>query len=170
MRDVTGQFIKFSKFSSTVMTNGAAVLALVLVSSAPIVSSANAQAEVWGSYLKTCKNISHSKKELTASCDNGNGYYKVSHLAYVRCSKGADIYNDFGQLGCTAPMDQAQGTAIPGGSYRASCAQSYVNGKMLTAACKIPSGAYVNASLNLSHCNPKGDIANINGHLECKAK
>ncbi len=63
----------------------------------------------------------------------------------------------------------AQGTSIPSGSYRSSCADiraQFVSGtRLLTARCQTASGGWRNTSLRYDSC--RGDIANNNGNLTC---
>ncbi|MDB5071073.1 MAG: hypothetical protein JWM87_2184 [Candidatus Eremiobacteraeota bacterium] len=59
------------------------------------------------------------------------------------------------------------GYGAPGGSYQSSCTNVQTNGSVLTATCTAANGANVTSSINTARCRG-GDIANVNGRLECR--
>jgi hypothetical protein len=57
--------------------------------------------------------------------------------------------------------------SAPGGSYQQSCTGAQTRGSMLSATCPAPNGARITSTIDLSACRG-GDIANVNGRLECR--
>src|SRR5665213_3482202 len=67
-----------------------------------------------------------------------------------------------------APFVPAIAQAGPPGSYQQSCRNVTVRGNTLTATCTAPNGQWVRSRINLGSCQ-NGDIANMNGNLQCNA-
>jgi hypothetical protein len=53
----------------------------------------------------------------------------------------------------------------PPGSYQQSCTNVQMRGSTLSASCSSTNGHQTYSSLNVNGCN--GDIANVNGYLQC---
>lgn len=62
----------------------------------------------------------------------------------------------------------AQYRSLPGGSWQASCRNSYVRGNVLTASCRADNGSYRRSSYNLGNCRG-GQLGNSNGRLFCES-
>ena len=75
-------------------------------------------------------------------------------------------------LSVSAVAAWAQSIQIPAGSYRTTCSnvsayRGQGGGKVLSARCRQPNGAWMQSSLRFDGC--RGDIANINGRLTCRS-
>jgi hypothetical protein len=106
-----------------------------------------------GSYQKTCKHISFSNNNLTATCSIGSASGKPSTLRDAAGCMG-DIGNVHGTLVCTGAV----------GSFYLTCKDSRVEGSTLSSTCKKKDGSWVPASLE--HFQGfEGNINNCDGQL-----
>jgi len=112
-----------------------------------------------GSYQSTCKNIRVDGKQLKAKCQKRNGSWNNTSINYKNCNK--DIKNDNGKLTCGS----SNNSNFPKGSYKKSCKNLYMEGKVLEADCKNEKGKWKHSSIKYKNCN-KG-IWNDNGKLRC---
>ncbi len=115
-----------------------------------------------GSYKQTCKDARVEGDFLRAKCQKKNGDWNNTKLKYKKCS--GDIWNDNGELTCK----ESGSKKVPGGSYKNSCKDYYVEGKRLYARCQKKSGGWNNSSINYKNCDK--DIWNDNGVLTCGNK
>lgn len=67
-----------------------------------------------------------------------------------------------------APLVPALAQAGPPGSYQQSCRDVRVRGNTLSASCTAPNGQWARSRINWASCQ-NGDIANMNGNLQCNA-
>ena len=112
-----------------------------------------------GSYRNSCKDSYTEGSRLYSTCEKRNGKWKKTNINYKKCDK--DISNDNGELIC----GKSNGGKLPPGSYKDSCKNIYVEGKVLEADCKNKNGKYKHSSIKYKNCN-KG-IWNDNGKLRC---
>ena len=152
------------------MLRAAAVFAAAFLFNGSTACPASAQT-LPGSYLASCTNAHYDPayRVLSAICRDRDGNSHTTVLEHYRCSPNVDTYNYNGHLGCLASLNRARGYAIPRGSYRASCADMNVVGAALEAYCSNGSESGY-AQLDISKCDPLGDIANAHGTLVCKPK
>ena len=80
---------------------------------------------------------------------------------------GRDIWNQFGELYCTAKIGLAAGHAIPGGSYIQSCSGITVISGALRATCATIYDFTLDNNLILSQCDLSQGIDNGGGQLLC---
>ena len=90
---------------------------------------------------------------------NNGGYNNGNNGGYNNGNNGG--YNNGGY------NNGRYGYGAPGGSYQSSCTNVQTNGSVLTATCTSPNGANITSSINTARCRG-GDIANVNGRLECR--
>ena len=119
-----------------------------------------------GSYQDSCRNIQVERGTLTAECRDGRGRWRYTELNdYRRCQ--GDIANDNGILECRGrgnDWDDDQGD-LPGGSWRGSCRNYHIQGRVLYADCRTRGGRWVQTSMDLGRC--RQDIRNDDGRLVC---
>lgn len=63
--------------------------------------------------------------------------------------------------------NQRYGTTATNGSYLQSCSNVQTRGGMITATCPSANGTQITSTINAARCNG-GDIANVNGRLQCR--
>jgi hypothetical protein len=148
-------------FRKILMSLAAALLTTVLMpaSSAAANSCGDNASVPAGSYRQSCDSCVASGGTLTASCKKMNGLPNNSTLyKFEACRSG--IENMDGYLTC------AKGdSALPNGSYKASCRNLNVEKNTLYATCRNVNGDWKEASLGLGYCNY--EIYNTNGVLAC---
>ena len=111
-----------------------------------------------GSYRDSCKNSYVEGSTLYANCKKNNGGWHKTSMNYRSCNK--DIKNDNGKLVCGS-----NNSDYPKGSYKKSCKNLYMEGKVLEADCKNDNGRWKHSSIKYKNCS-KG-IWNDNGKLRC---
>lgn len=114
-----------------------------------------------GSYQRSCRNYYVEGKKLYGDCRNERGKWVTSSFKYKSCT--SDIWNDNGELTCKSKSDNH--SDLPGGSYKKSCRNYYIEGKVLEAECRNDKGKWKHSSIKYKSCN-KG-IWNDNGQLRC---
>jgi hypothetical protein len=155
--------------------------------------TASAQYVPPGSYQQSCTNIHVRGNMLIANCNAPRGGTVRSSIAVDGCRRG-DIANMNGQLTCNRNGygqrtrgngqgygnngygnngygnngygNNGYGRGLPPGSYQNSCTNATMNGGVLSANCP-GNGTRYNSSINAGACRG-GDIANINGRLQCR--
>ncbi len=131
-----------------------------------------------GSYRNSCMNIQYAGDMLSAVCDMGTSSggsllfdgiadRKDTTLTTKYCAPGSDIWNQFGDLYCTAKLGLASAHVVPAGSYLQSCNGVVVTLGMLRATCATSGDDTRDNMLRLSLCNLTEGIDNINGQLLC---
>ncbi|MCL8381182.1 CVNH domain-containing protein [Xanthobacter aminoxidans] len=144
-----------------------------------------------GSYRASCRDISYSAGLIRATCRNSFGSWVPTTLATSWCGHGRDIRNEGGSLTCRpegspVPDDHkwgggswggnggsgggsGGGSALPSGSYRATCRNISMSAGWLKASCKSTSGTWKDSSTFASWCSGGShDIANVDGRLTCR--
>ncbi len=111
-----------------------------------------------GSYRGSCRNISLAGTLLSAECRTGSGRTIASGIKRSDLCQG-DIRNSRGQLTCRTPSPP------PPGSYRASCADTFVDGDDLVAACRVGGNFQPTRLPGIARCT--GGISNVDGKLAC---
>ncbi|MEP9376289.1 CVNH domain-containing protein [Aquabacter sp. CN5-332] len=148
-----------------------------------------------GSYLGSCQRPAINKGMITAFCLNPAGAWVPAGLPLVQCPPGRDIVNDKGVLVCGGPLPGYRppppppgsgwggggggggwggggggwggGSALPPGSYTATCQNANVDRGILNAVCRDRRGNWNATSINLNACRGR-DIANFGGRLSCQ--
>ena len=113
-----------------------------------------------GSYKKSCRNINVKGNRVYADCQRRDGSWNTSSINYKNCNR--DISNDNGKLICGKANG---GGKLPPGSYKNSCRNIYIEGKVLEADCKDDRGKWRHSSIKYKNCG-KG-LWNDNGKLRC---
>lgn len=119
-----------------------------------------------GSYQNSCRNIHVERRTLVAECRDRGGRWRYTELDDYRRCKG-DIANDKGVLECRGSghdWDDVQ-DELPRGSWRASCRNFHVQGRVLYADCRTRGGRWIQTSLDLRRC--RQDVRNDDGRLVC---
>ena len=137
-----------------------ALLTTLLMQVSAVAADCGADANVpAGSYRQSCVSCAVSGGDLTASCKKINSQYNNSTLyRYQSCRSG--IENMDGYLTCSKGD-----SALPNGTYKASCRNLNVEKNTLYASCRNVNGDWKEASLPLGNCNY--EIYNTNGVLAC---
>mgnify|MGYP001291939545 CR=1 FL=1 len=126
-----------------------------------------AEAQVPGSYLNSCRNITYKhlgtpKARIVADCQRRDGSWKPTKLDIADCR--GDIANDNGNLVCIRGGGGGFGP-LPRGSWKMSCRDGRMVDGMLIANCQKRNGKWTLSSIRIDKC--RGDIANDNGRLVC---
>ena len=118
-----------------------------------------------GSYLSTCVQVQQHSGTLTATCQDRSGRWTYTALPrFVSCRGG--ISNQDGQLSCDERSPLAW-EVFEQDSFLRSCESVQVERGMLRARCQTVSGAWQSTLLQgWESCS--GDIANIDGQLQCR--
>lgn len=124
-----------------------------------------------GSYRGVCPDITMSGSRLSATCFNATGGKVRSSLDLAKCY-GRDIAAQDGRLVCSYAAADTWSppattvSAIPDGSYRATCPIVSRSLNTLKARCKDERGETVKSELDLKSCKDR-DILNVDGRLVC---
>jgi len=127
----------------------------------------NAQYLPSGSYQASCRNISLTGNQLSASCTDPQGRWIFSGINVGTCRYG-DIANRNGYLHCNHHHGGGNAMMMPQGSYQQSCVNATMRGPVLSASCTAPAGNRIYSSLNVTQCGG-GNVRNQNGYLACGA-
>jgi hypothetical protein len=180
------------------MKRTALSLAGAVALAAMTLGTASAQAIPSGSYQQSCTNVRVRGDVLTARCNAPQGGTVRSSIGIDSCRRGdiANMNgqltcnrNGYGQrprgygnngygnngngngygnngYGNNGYGNNGYGRGLPPGSYQNSCTNATMSGGVLSASCP-GNGTRYNSSINAGACRG-GDIANINGRLQCR--
>jgi|SRR6516162_5123957 hypothetical protein len=98
-----------------ITTHCTAVLAGLLALTAAFMTPLSAGAAPAGTYLQSCRDISLSDNNLSASCRNEAGSFQLTGLDLSTCVSGSDIGNNNGQLQCNTPRQNCDSYACTNG-------------------------------------------------------
>jgi len=119
-----------------------------------------------GSYQGSCKESGVVDGNLVALCKTADGQFRLATLARPQDCRG-DIVNTDGKLQCINVKNTL--TTAPGGTYQRTCRDAGVADGILLAVCQAGDGQWRPTSLaDATKCT--GDIANVNGKLQCVQK
>ena len=129
--------------------------------------AANANTE---SFRQTCQVRYETSYEIQADCLDTIGNYIYNDYRRGYCA--GDLANINGTLVCSSahgnwppPPPPPSYGRLPGGSYLQTCQSCTVYGASLQCTCEDVYSNWHNTYLNFQGC--RGDIANINGRLNC---
>lgn len=115
-----------------------------------------------GPWRQSCRDGQVRGDVLYAVCRQDHGDWKRAKVYLPECV-GRPISNDNGRLVCQL---RAEGN-LPAGSWRQSCRDGYLRGRVLYAVCRQRDGDWKNASLDMRSCRLWAAV-NANGRLLCE--
>jgi hypothetical protein len=146
----------------------ASAFAAIRISAALLIAlPAGAQTSIpAGTYQQSCTDSTVVDGNLVAVCKAADGQSRLATLARPQDCHG-DIINANGKLQCITIKNSL--LPAPAGTYQRSCKDAAIADGILLAVCQAGDGQWRPTTLaDATKCN--GDIANVNGKLQCVKK